>query len=368
MHAPPAVLTVLLHDVPASSFIAGLLTSDEPPTACAALQLASVLLTKLPDVFCTHFFKEGVVHALRKLAAKAGNDERREGRRRATRSRSAEADERAHPQEEAGEEGERDIRYPYLPKGTWAAAWQTSRLLLDEHFGGDEADAPLETDGIRVLTTLCDSLDTPVTWTALCDLLAGQGDVRVSTFELLNSGVLQRLVEYLQGVVVFIPLVNMRGRGVNDDDGVSPGLFALSLLSCSWLKALCVWGGCVGCGCVWWSDHCAGCAWTTSSPGTNIKGKDVDHQRLQRLHAVASALLPAGSGLAPPALSLVRSLQACISALESFPVPQPAPAIPMPSIFRMAGLSGIGGAMPFCSFLEKRYRRFVRAHDHTQGP
>lgn len=205
VHAPPAVLTVLLHDVPASSFIAGLLASDEPPTVCAALHLSSVLLAKLPDVFATHFVKEGVVHALRQLAAKQGRASDRGARRRRTRSCRGEGPDDAQEADGANTaatavEAEHDPRFPYLPKGTWPAAWDTARLLLEAHFGGDAGDVPLETDGIRALRGLCDALDTPETWSELCALLAGQGDVRVSTFEFLNSGALKRVVDYLQGI------------------------------------------------------------------------------------------------------------------------------------------------------------------------
>lgn len=310
---------MLLHDVPASSFIAGLLTSDEAPTVCAALQLASVLLTKLLDVFATHFVKEGVVHALRKLAAKhATNEGRGERRRRTTRSRRGE-DEEEDAREDANAEAARDPRYPYLPKGTWPAAWETSRLLLEAHFGGDAVDAPLETDGIRALTSLCESLDAPATWGGLCELLGGQGDVRISTFEFLNSGVLEKLVEHLQG----------------------------------WC-----WPGCT---CfpqdvqyVLVLHH------TAADTGRDIKGADADGQRLARLHAAATALLPPGSGIAPPALALVRSLQACLSALESLPVPHTAPSLSMPSIFRMSGLSSLGGMRP--------YQRVCPTHRLRQGP
>ena len=38
--------------MPVSSFIAGLLASPEPSILAAALQLAQLLMEKLPDVFC----------------------------------------------------------------------------------------------------------------------------------------------------------------------------------------------------------------------------------------------------------------------------------------------------------------------------
>jgi E3 ubiquitin-protein ligase TRIP12 len=51
--------------------VAGLLASGDPAVVAAALQLAQLLMAKLPDVFRVHFVKEGVVHEMDKLAASA---------------------------------------------------------------------------------------------------------------------------------------------------------------------------------------------------------------------------------------------------------------------------------------------------------
>ena len=47
-----AICRVVLENVPVSSFIAGLLASPEPSVLAAALQLAQLLMEKLPDIFC----------------------------------------------------------------------------------------------------------------------------------------------------------------------------------------------------------------------------------------------------------------------------------------------------------------------------
>lgn len=54
-----------------SSFVAGLLNSGDVAITGAALQLAQLLMAKLPDVFRVHFVKEGVVYVIDKLAASA---------------------------------------------------------------------------------------------------------------------------------------------------------------------------------------------------------------------------------------------------------------------------------------------------------
>jgi E3 ubiquitin-protein ligase TRIP12 len=61
----------LLEDLEVSSFVAGLLNSGDSAITNAALQLAQLLMAKLPDVFRVHFVKEGVVHVIDKLAASA---------------------------------------------------------------------------------------------------------------------------------------------------------------------------------------------------------------------------------------------------------------------------------------------------------
>lgn len=65
----PKVLGEELGDLPISSFIAGLLTQKDMTTVAKALQLAEILMHKLPGVFSKYFLKEGVVHAVEQLAA-----------------------------------------------------------------------------------------------------------------------------------------------------------------------------------------------------------------------------------------------------------------------------------------------------------
>lgn len=60
-----------LTDLPISSFIAGLLSQKDSAIVAKALQLAEILMHKLPAIFSKHFLKEGVVHAIEQLAATA---------------------------------------------------------------------------------------------------------------------------------------------------------------------------------------------------------------------------------------------------------------------------------------------------------
>jgi E3 ubiquitin-protein ligase TRIP12 len=67
----PKALGEQLGDLPISSFIAGLLTQKDMTTVAKALQLAEILMHKLPGIFSKYFLKEGVVHAVEQLAASA---------------------------------------------------------------------------------------------------------------------------------------------------------------------------------------------------------------------------------------------------------------------------------------------------------
>ncbi len=49
--ARPVTGRSVLASIPVSSFIAGLLVSDDPATLASALQMAQMLMDKLPDVF-----------------------------------------------------------------------------------------------------------------------------------------------------------------------------------------------------------------------------------------------------------------------------------------------------------------------------
>ena len=78
----PEALGKELTDLPISSFIASLLSQKDSATVAKALQLAEILMHKLPAIFSKHFLKEGVVHAIQQLASSgpqaAGEDKEKE--------------------------------------------------------------------------------------------------------------------------------------------------------------------------------------------------------------------------------------------------------------------------------------------------
>lgn len=70
----PQQLQTVLADLPISSFAAGLMTSRDLKAQAAAIQMAEILMSKLPEVFSGFFVKEGVAHALEQLAAGATDE------------------------------------------------------------------------------------------------------------------------------------------------------------------------------------------------------------------------------------------------------------------------------------------------------
>ena len=67
-HAPPDLLTVVLKRHPVSSLIGGMLQSHDLRVTANALQMAEIVMRKLPDVFHVSFRREGVMHRVRDLA------------------------------------------------------------------------------------------------------------------------------------------------------------------------------------------------------------------------------------------------------------------------------------------------------------
>lgn len=69
--APPPgrsnVLTDILKDISVSSHLATMLKAQDYRLVVGALQMAEVLLQKLPDIFTVYFHREGVMHQLRIL-------------------------------------------------------------------------------------------------------------------------------------------------------------------------------------------------------------------------------------------------------------------------------------------------------------
>ncbi|KAG9509563.1 E3 ubiquitin-protein ligase TRIP12 [Fragariocoptes setiger] len=67
-YTPAEMLRTLLKNHPVSSHIATMLASPDQKIVVGAIQMAIVLMDKLPDVFAVYFRREGVMHQFRKIA------------------------------------------------------------------------------------------------------------------------------------------------------------------------------------------------------------------------------------------------------------------------------------------------------------
>lgn len=66
-HAESSVLLDILEDISVSSHLAAMLKAQDYRLVVGAMQMAEVLLQKLPDIFNLHFHREGVMHQLQIL-------------------------------------------------------------------------------------------------------------------------------------------------------------------------------------------------------------------------------------------------------------------------------------------------------------
>ncbi|CAB3980054.1 E3 ubiquitin- ligase TRIP12, partial [Paramuricea clavata] len=67
-YSPPELLNKLIAKFPVSSQMAGMLASSDLRTVVNALQMADILMQKLPEYFHVHFRREGVMHKIHELA------------------------------------------------------------------------------------------------------------------------------------------------------------------------------------------------------------------------------------------------------------------------------------------------------------
>lgn len=67
-HSPADLLKDVLQKIPISSYIAGMLSSQDLKIVCSALQKVDILMSKISDTFHSHFRREGVMHKIKGLA------------------------------------------------------------------------------------------------------------------------------------------------------------------------------------------------------------------------------------------------------------------------------------------------------------
>ncbi|CAM6105259.1 unnamed protein product [Calypogeia fissa] len=249
----PDMLRSLLKESNISSFLAGVLASKDASILITALQIAEMLMQKVPDVFAKMFVKEGVVHAIDVLIAseipkqsppstaeKSGDastsgvsgapPSQRPRRAGSGRRRSTGNNNDTGTVEEPGGSAATHIGSPSNPEpafrtlrsGLRATAIGAAKHFKETYFSGDSslADAGA-TESLRKLKTLCAKLNgegavegkgkgkgkAKITGTTslsedelaalMSEILAELGgEEGVSTFEFVGSGIVTSLLNY----------------------------------------------------------------------------------------------------------------------------------------------------------------------------
>ncbi|KAG2450258.1 hypothetical protein HYH02_004769 [Chlamydomonas schloesseri] len=339
---PAAQLRESLRDLPLASFLASLLAGRDTPTCAAALHCCEVLMAQLPDVFKHVFLKEGVAHAIEQLAAPAAAGASGAGSpapppplgappnahrapsptadegRRVTRSASARADDKGGaspgappPASAAGTAAAAAARaIPSSPSGLTLRASLAARALRFQKSHYDAGCGAPQTEGLLQVRALLQQLPATPSST-LTELLALMAASSGSTASATASPV--------------------PGGGAPAPGGVS----VFELLNSGAVKSL--------------YDFLTGADLPPAAPGSAAAADERANAVLRRIAALTRAgLTPtAGSPCNPPLVGLVRKLQAALSSTENFPVYHGRAAPPPGSgSFRSGGMYGSrGGSM-----------------------
>ncbi|KAG2392647.1 hypothetical protein C9374_011372 [Naegleria lovaniensis] len=71
--SPSQMLVETLKDIPFSTFLASLLSSDDISRVSTALQISEILSCKLPSIFDMYFLREGVIHRIKAIGGREPN-------------------------------------------------------------------------------------------------------------------------------------------------------------------------------------------------------------------------------------------------------------------------------------------------------
>ncbi|KAL2649350.1 hypothetical protein R1flu_017478 [Riccia fluitans] len=322
----PEMLRSLLNESSISSFLAGVLASKDASILITALQIAEMLMQKLPDVFFKLFVKEGVVHAIDVLiasestiasppqvsgAGKSGDAStsaasapppparpRRagSGRRRASGSNN----ELAATEETGGFSGipigsppsvgiGPEPAFRTLRSGLRAAAITAAKRVKEVYFSGDSGvtDAGV-TESLCKLKCLCAKLNGEVSTGEVRGKGKGKGKaVGVST---VSEEQLSSLVAEILGEL-------------GGEDGVSTFEF-------------------VGSGVVGALLNYFACGNSQRVAAVDVDAATLRQEALQRFKQFIALSLPTGvqHGKEVPLTMLVRKLQNALASLERFPV------------------------------------------------
>ncbi|KAG8503728.1 hypothetical protein CXB51_001710 [Gossypium anomalum] len=298
-----------------SSFLAGVLAWKDPHVLVPSLQIAEILMEKLPGTFSKMFVREGVVHAVDQLvlignqnatAAQASPLEKdndsvsgTSSRSRRYRRRSGNSNPEGGSVEESKNQASLNIgsppstvEIPTANSNIRAAVSACAKAFKDKYFPSDPGAVEVGvTDDLIHLKSLCMKLNAGVD----DQKTKAKGKSKASGSRLVDFSSSKE--EYLMGVISEMLAELSKGDGVSTFEFIGSGVVAalLSYFSCGYFSQERV---------------------------SDVNLPKLRHQALKRLKSFISVALPSSvdEGSIAPMTVLVQKLQNALSSVERFPV------------------------------------------------
>ncbi|KFK30462.1 hypothetical protein AALP_AA7G264200 [Arabis alpina] len=300
----------LIGDTNISSFLAGVLAWKDPQVLVPALQVAEILMEKLPETFSKVFVREGVVHAVDQLvlvgkpiSQASPTDKENDcvpgsARSRRYRRRSSNTNADGNQSEELKNSASVNIGANNNSLDTPTASFMLretvsscAKSFKDKYFPSDGGDLDVGvTDDLLHLKNLCIKLTTGID----DHKVKGKGKSKASGPCLDYSASKE---EYLIGVISEILGELSKGDGVSTFEFVGSGVVAALLNYFS-------------------------CGYFSKEKISELNLPKLRQEGLRRFKAFLEVALPynGNEGKVPPMAVLIQKLQDALSSLERFPV------------------------------------------------
>lgn len=298
-----------------SSFLAGVLAWKDPHVLVPSLQIAEILMEKLPGTFSKMFVREGVVHAVDQLilagnpntiptqvsSADKDNDyvsgtssRSRRYKRRSGNSNSEgnSSEESKNPIPTIAGSPPSSIEVPTVNSSLRMAVSACAKTFKDKYFPSDPGASEVGvTDDLLQLKNLCMKLNVGVD----DQKTKAKGKSKASGFRVIESSANKE--EYLIGVISEMLAELSKGDGVSTFEFIGSGVVAALLNFFS-------------------------CGYFAKERISEANLSKLRQQALRRFKLFVSLALPFSidEGSAAPMTVLVQKLQNALSSLERFPV------------------------------------------------
>ncbi|WVZ84708.1 hypothetical protein U9M48_031703 [Paspalum notatum var. saurae] len=286
-----------------SSFLAGILAWKDPHVLIPALQIAEVLMEKLPEIFLKMFVREGVVHAVESLICPEFSGQltpqvsqpdnhvdsitSSRSRRNRRRNSAVSTDE---PKSSHSVTANSPLNVTEVPNNSLhALVSNRAKSFKDKYFPSESGSSEIAvTDDLLKLRALCAKLNT--TADTIKTKSKGKSKAMVGN----SFDVLCNVEDQLDGIVAEMLSELSKGDGVSTFEFIGSGVVTtlLNYLSC-------------------------GTFGREKVSEANIP--NLRNQVVRRYKAFISVALPNDEGKTPMAF-LVQKLQSALSSLERFPV------------------------------------------------